>query len=330
MRREREPSINLSTYFGRTASAGVPLPVRRLTYKNLYSRNDRELSIVLDPAKLEAITFLNCINPGDPSTVFYDNTWRGVSNGFSKLQGLKKLRIDAADDDMAHAISEISGLEEFYLVNRQTSTYPFTPDSAHNSPAANPNSADKSSDSTPITPTAPYHAPPSISIASEFLAGLSAQHGHSLRILLLSNEWKFSKEAVVNLTKFCPQLEQLGLAIDGPQFEAARVFLLNVPKLWAFRILEDLGMHGTMIEMKARELGDIYGKTQEEVMGRELGRPEYASIRYFGLAAHCFELGKVIEGKIGDAVIKRRIVKVLTWDEIKTKAEIFGMDSLDV
>lgn len=340
MRREREPSVSLSSYWGRTASAGVSLPIKRLTYKNMYTRNDRELAMTLDFTKVESITFLNCINPGDPTTVFYDATWRGAQNGFSKLRRLKKLRIDATDDDMAQALSEISGLEEFYLVNR-SSAFNFSlfdsisasgsPVPASSSASTNPGS--KEPNSTPITPTAPvpppYRAPATIAVASEFLAALSAHHGHSLKILLLCDQWKFSKDALVNLTKSCPNLQQFGVGIDGLQFETAKVILPNIPRLWAFRILENVEMHEYMLE-RAKEVGALRTHVQQEVMSREFWREEYRGIRVFGLGAQAFELGRVIEGKGGDALIQRRAVRYLTWEEAKTKAEIFGMDSLDI
>jgi hypothetical protein len=341
MRREREPSVSLSTYWGRTASAGISLHLKHLSYKNMYTRNDRELSMILDLSKVESITFLNCINPGDPTTVFYDATWHGAHNGFANLRRLKKLRIDAVDDDMAQDLSEISGLEEFYLVNRRSAFSSSQPNSnsANGSPAPAPSASSSTKpgprepNSTPITPTAPahppFHAPASIAIASEFLAALSTQHGHSLKILLLSDQWKFSKAALINLAKSCPHLQQFGVAIDGPQFETAKAILPNVPHVWAFRILEDMEMHEHMME-KATELGDLQTQVQYEVMSREFWREEYKGIRYFGLGSQAFEVGKVIEGKSGEAVIKRRAVRCITWEEAKAKAEIFGMDSQDL
>lgn len=342
MRREREPSVSLGTYWGRTASAGVSLPIKHISYKNMYTRNDHELSMTLDFSKVESITFLNCINPGDPTTIFYDATWRGAQNGFAKLRRLKKLRIDAADDDIAQALSEISGLEEFYLINRRSASSfsQSNSNSANGSPAPAPPASSsikpgsREPNSTPITPTAPahppFHAPATIALASEFLAALSTHHGHSLKILLLSDQWKFSKAALINFAKSCPYLQQFGVGIDGPQFETAKAILPNIPHVWAFRILENMDMHEHMMMEQATELGDLQTHVQYEVMSREFWKEEYKGIRFFGLGFQAFEVGKVIEGKSGEAVIKRRAVRSMTWEEAKAKTEIFRMDSQDL
>ena len=337
MRREREPSVSLRSYFGRAASANVRLPIKRLSYKNMYSRNDEELFLaVMNAAKLEEVTFLNCVNPGDPSTVFIDETWRGSHHGFARLQRLKKLRIDVADEGMAQALVEISGLEEFYLVDRCAATSRSNSNSVNGLPALTTSSSAavaksgdaNASNSTSVSPTTPhYQQPASISLGSELVAALSAHHGHSLRILLLSDQWKLGKEVLSHLTKSCPNLCQLGVAIDGEQFQTLKAILPFCQKLFALRVLEEFGMHAIIME-KAREIRDAVPHAQVEIMGREVWKQEYKNVRYFALGPMAFEFGRTIE--YGQGEVKRRIVKYLTWDEAKKKAEIFGMDSLDI
>lgn len=333
MRRERESSVSLHSYFGRAASAKIQLPVKRLTYKNMYTRNDEELSTVMDPARLEEITFLNCLSPGDPSMVFVDETWRAPHHGVARLRKLKKLRIDVADERTAQALAEISGLQEFYLVDRFAATSRLTSVSGSSvletSYSAAVTSEDKNaSNSTPVTPTTPhYQLPASVSLGSEFVAALSTNHGYSLRILLLSDRWKLGKEALSHLAKSCPNLCQLGVAIDGEQFLTLKAILPFCPKLFAVRILEGFETHATVME-RMREIRDAAPHAHVEVLGREVSKEEYKNVRYFGLGPLAFEFGRIIE--CGQAGVKKRFVKVLTWDEAKKMAEIFGMDSLDV
>lgn len=336
MRRERESSVSLHSYFGRAASANIQLPVKRLTYKNMYTRNDEEVSTVLDPARLEEMTFLNCVNPGDPSTVFIDETWCASHLGVARLGKLKKLRIDVADESTAQALAEISGLEEFYLVDRYAAVLRSNPTLIIGSPAletsysaAVTKSGDKNtSNSTPITPTTPhYQLPASVTLGSEFVAAISTNHGYSLRILLLSYRWKLCKEALSHLTKSCPNLCQLGVAIDGEQFQTLKAILPFCPKLFALRILEGFEMHATVME-KMREIRDAAGNAHVEILGREVYKEEYKNVRYFGLGPMAFEFGRIIE--CGQDGVKKRFLKYLTWDEAKKTAEIFGMDSLDV
>jgi hypothetical protein len=332
MRREGEPSVTLATYYGRAASAGVKLPLKSLTYKNLYARNERDSPIIFDASKLESLTFLNCMNPGNPSTAFYDNTWRGVSTELATLTNLRKLRIDNADDDLAQMLAELSSLEEFYLSNQNAKLLEFASELVNGSspPVQEPNCSRKPHESTPVTPTTTNNTTPLIRCpASETLAALSTHHGHRLKVVLLSNQWKLSKDAIVSFTKACPLLQQLAVAIDGPQFETARAFLPNLPHIWALRILEDDGMLELTIE-RASAMGGVHERLKREVIGKELAKPEYRTIRYFSLSVLAFELGRVVEVKSGTATIQRRVVKSLSWEEAKAKAEIFGLDSLDI
>jgi hypothetical protein len=302
----------------------------------MYARNDAEVSTVLNPSRLEEITFLNCVNPGDPSTVFIDETWRASHHGAARLGKLKKLRIDVADESTAQALAEISGLEEFYLVDRCAAASRSNPTSISSSPgletshsAAVAKSGDKiSSNFTPVTPTTPhYQLPTSVSLGSEFVAALSTHHGYSLRILLLSDRWKLGKEALLHLTKSCPNLCQLGVAIDGEQFQTLKAILPFCPKLFALRILEGFEAHAIVME-RMREIRDLAPHAHVEVLGREVSKEEYKNVRYFGLGPVAFEFGRIIE--YGQDGLKKRFVKHLTWDEAKKIAEIFGMDSLDV
>jgi hypothetical protein len=336
MRRERESSVSLHSYFGRAASANVQLPIKRLTYKNMYTRNDEELSTVFNLARLEEVTFLNCVNPGDPSTVFIDETWRTSHHVFARLGKLKKLRIDVADESTAQALAEISGLEEFYLVDRCAAALRSNSTSTSSSPAVESSSSAavaKSGDtnvsnSTPVTPTTPhYQLPASVSLGSEFVAALSTHHGHSLRILLLSARWKLGKETLSHLVKSCPNLYQLGIAIDGEQFQTLKSILPFCPKIFALRVLEVVETHATVME-RMREMREAVPHVHTEVLGREVYKDEYKNVRYFGLGPAAFEFGKIIESEQGR--LKKRFVRYLTWDEAKKMAEIFGMDSLDV
>jgi len=331
IRREREPSISLSQYFGRAVSSKVCLPIKRVAYKNMYTRNDPHLSLIIDIPKVESVTLLNCMNPGDPSTVFYDDTWRGGPNGLTKLKSLKKLRLDVVPDDMPPVIAEISGLEEFYLVSRHPTTSESNSTSTDGSPIANPNSgasARTGEDSTPTTPLTPYHVS-SVAIASDFLAAISGNHGSSLKILLLSDEWRFSKDVLINLVKSCLNLEQLGVAVEGAQFDTVRALLLHRPSIWAFRILEAFGprLH---IRDRTQALGETSHHMKSGIMNREFAKVEYKNLRYFGLADMPFEVGRMMMDCSGDSPIERRAVKVLTWDEAKKMAEIFGLDSMEL
>jgi len=297
----------------------------------MYTRNDPHVSLIIDLSKVESVTLFNCMNPGDPSTVFYDDTWRGGPNGLAKLKALKKLRLDVVPEDMPPLIAEMSGLEEFYLVSRHPTNSELNSSSTDGSPTANANSetsARTGEGSTPTTPLTPYHLS-SVAIASDFLAAISGNHGSSLKILLLSDEWRFSKDVLINLVKSCPNMQQLGVAVEGAQFDTVRALLLHRPSIWAFRILEAFGprLH---IRDRTQQLGETSHHMKSDIMDREFAKAEYKYLRYFGLADMPFEIGRMIKECSGDSPVERRAVKILTWEEAKTKAEIFGLDSMEL
>jgi hypothetical protein len=346
MRHEKEPSVHMDSYFGRAAAAGVKLPPKRVAFKNLYARNSTEHASIFAFGRLQSVTFLNCVNPEDPGSIFFDNTWHMHPPDWSKMCKMKKLRTDAVDRRSADFLIRLqSGLEEVYIVSRNSlpsqSNSPWTQNGNDNGNGnGNGNrsaSLDTPAPDTPIQPPTPSHAA-NPNIAGDYIAALTSHHGPTLRILLLSDQWTLGDDVIKLIVRSCPNLEQLGIAIEGPHFATCRQIGAQLPKLQAVRVLHPGGVEDRIVEsmvagMMTRDEWMQMSNRSMDAIAREVWKDGWRNVKYFGLGMQFFEFGKVVrlseEGEEGERAM-RRIVKPLRWEDIKQKCEIFGMDSQDI
>ncbi|KAF2425334.1 hypothetical protein EJ08DRAFT_594529 [Tothia fuscella] len=335
MRREKEPSICLSAYFGECLSAGVKLPIKRLALKNMFAKNNKELDRVIDPTTMESVTMINCVDPEDASTIFYDNTW--ILQHRQKAPGpspkLTKLRVDRLDKSQELPLAGWGHFEEIYLVNTppsatpspQSSLSPAQPSSSPEKSVASP-ATSQSSDGKETSPsqgslmlTRPESPHSQVEFASSFLAAITSRHGATLKKLLLSDKWCLSGPTIKHVFTSCPQITQIGLALDSNDFELLRPLIRLAPRMHAIRVLirPDMPVYHTV--------ADIAPEMYCFAIGLETWRPEYRNLRWVGIGSQYFELGGIYrEG----TTFKRRVHK-RTWDEIK-HVEIFGMDTFDI
>jgi hypothetical protein len=298
---------------------------------------------------MESITFLNCVNPDDPTTVFMDHTWRRKQPEFDKLKKLRKIRTDAVDEGWAKVLATFDGLHEIYLVNNPTwwVEAPSPPESsppnihlngeslAVTKPTSNGNGTGDASSMSPSSsievgttalprsrgPTSPSANKPCVSLASDYIAALTKHHGKSLRKLLLSDQWSLEHNAVMHIANSCPNLEQVGLAFEGNPMETLREFTGALPKLRVLRILlpPDSEMWRSM-----RTVGNVL---HELALSRELWRDEFMQLQWVGLGGYVARLGGLSKAQDGTGV--RRILKSVSWEDAK-HLEVFGMDSTDI
>ncbi|KIW03646.1 uncharacterized protein PV09_05394 [Verruconis gallopava] len=319
MRREREPSIQLSLLFGRCFAANYRLPIKHYAMKNLFARKEAMLDSIMNPATFQSLTAINCMDPHDPGTIFIDSTWMMSSHMGKEFTNLKKIRIDKLDEKRAEPLTEFENLEEIYLINRNPKAS--LPSSA--TASTNGISAPASPD-TPITPINADVPKQLIAIGSEYLAAISSRHGKTLKKLLLSDRWSLSREVLMNLVRECPNLEQLGVAIDkdiSPLEDLKEV----CPNLKALRTLlrRDNPFFATIMEI------DI--DTHCFGIGARTAGKEYDNFRWFGIGDLYFRLGDVRHFKDPKSGQIRpvRVVTPVSWDVIKD-VEIWGEDTLDL
>jgi len=288
MRDSGEESVSLLQYFGRCLAAKHQIPLKRIAFYNLYTRNqDEGFENISDPAMMEEMTIVNSMGSTDPMTVFLDNTWRMRSH-HPVPHNLKMMRTDIMDVEHVGMLSRIQGLERLYLINRpkaskntSTTATPITPSATNvNTPATHSNGATSAQDS-------PDMEQQSKSLASDYLAVIQSNH-QTIRHLLLSPKWRLSPNAIHKLCESCPNLEQLGIASDIPPLEAMRAALALVPKLWAMRSLVAPGSE------VAEKMYSVDSDMHMFALATELWRPAYKSLKYFGIGDQVFKLGDVV------------------------------------
>jgi hypothetical protein len=321
MRREREPSVQLSLLFGQCFEAGVTMPVRHWAMKNLFARKEAQIDSILDFNLLESLTTINCMDPHEPGTIFVDRTWmmHPKHEPFSKL---KKIRIDRLDERRAEPLTIFENLEEIYLINRNpridsqtVSKGSMTMINGVSAPAS-PN--------TPLTPASNDHPKQLISIGSEYLAAISSRHGKTLKKLLLSDRWSLSGQVLKHLLIECPNVEQLGVAVED-NFDAVESLQDVAPNLKALRILirQDSPLWQTM--------KDIDIDTHCFGIGHQIAHRKYVALEWLGIGDLYFQIGEmrqVTDPKTGAAKLVR-IVRPVDWETIK-HVEIWGQDTLEL
>ncbi|KAF2087242.1 hypothetical protein K490DRAFT_73674 [Saccharata proteae CBS 121410] len=282
MRDVGEESTNLHAYFGRCMSANYSLKLKGLAMYNLFTRNNIDFETLVEIEGLEQVTFINC-NTQESTTVFVDDTWRMMIPKVSPKK-LRVMRGDTLDSAQARIMPRLKGLECLYLVNnkrkssRPASINGFSP--ALGVPPASP---------SPDSPLSRENA----AVAADYLAAITTNLGSTLRHLLLSDQWHLSKDILTKLARACPNLEQLGVALEEKSPECMRGIMIHLPKLWALRILVRAPRHE--IELMESISNDLH----ETVIGFELSRPEWKNLRWLGLGNMVFRCGGLQEGPSG-------------------------------
>ncbi|KAL1387569.1 hypothetical protein HDK64DRAFT_308786 [Phyllosticta capitalensis] len=318
MRDEGEESTNLNTYFGRCIAAKTVLPLKKMALINLYTRADSiDMEAVVSVDTLENMTFINCTTD-DPMTVFVDETWRLFTPKHIP-KNLKVMRGDTLDHKEVFLLAQLEKLESLYIVSTRrrqqsqrspsttsNSTTAFSPangvtsttsvytnathefkvstsTSSPHTPDINPGTGATSTTTAPSPRIGREHA----TIAADYLAAITRHLGHNLRHLLLSDQWLLTPSSLNSLLRACPQLEQLGVAMEEKNPAAVRAALRHTPKLWALRLLVHApgampGMDG--LDAAASALG-------ERILGNELRRREWDGVRWLGIADMVFECG---------------------------------------
>jgi hypothetical protein len=320
------------------------LKLKHVAFVNLYTQKDPDLDRAVVSTQLETITFINCVNADDPTTVFMDSTWMKTTTEFGKMKKFRKMRTDGLDSRWAKNMASFEGLQEIYLVNNPN-WWPESPPPESSPSSIHPNGASlavtttsqtssntngdiSSKASSPSNDTGsratgrvatPYK--PSVSLASDYIAAITKHHGPTLTKLLLNAAWTLDSLVVKHIAAECPKLEQLGLAFESYSVDVMRALVTALPKLTALRILMPPEM-----EMW-RQMRGIDQRLHEETVAREMWRDEYRGLRWVGFGGFVVRLGGVTQRTDGNGW--RRVTTSVSWDDAK-HIEIFGMDSAEI
>lgn len=206
-------------------------------------------------------------------------------------------------------------LERLYLVSAKRAKSGFTP----------------ASSSTPInTPSIPSAGTPgtpdpeleTASLRQRFLETINTFHGSALTHLLLRDCWPLSGEEISDLVRYCPNLEQLGLAVHGVHHECVRLFMPFLRKLKALRLLSNdfLNEHLRLYSHEDRMA----------TMGQDLGNQPNESAKIVGVGDFVYKLGRLVEEikEDGSTVFRREVTFGTKEDAMKW--DIWRLDCLDI
>ncbi|KAI9848335.1 MAG: hypothetical protein M1837_000599 [Sclerophora amabilis] len=321
MRIELEPSVNLSSYFGKCIAAKYTLPVRSVGFQNLYALPVDGFETVFDKEEIRSITYLNSFETGGEDTLFLDQLWLARAKSTAKrFSNLKVMRGDRLSKAHAELLGTMTGLEELYYVNekhargangsrRSTPGSTLSPDVASN--ASTPSQGNVSS------------------LGRDYIDSITRGHGQTLKILLLSDKWKLGQQQLALLVRSCPNLEQLGLALEKHNFDLLSILLPFLPNIYAVRLLDDAA------EPSYQSIIDgVNDATHRDSMGHDMYERNYRLLRYIGLGSEkVFEIGKeVVEcDRVGDA--GERLYKRPIWwvpRQVIENYPLWAMDSPDL
>lgn len=317
----REPSVSLSTFFGKLFAAEHNLPVKRVVVKNLYTLESQECRKVLDNSTVEEITFINSVGgtADDASTAFFDRTWRPQ---IDELPNLKTLRTNKISRSQTEFLRGITGLEKIYLIGSQK------PSKGHNGSGDGSENNSTPFPNSPVSSTSsPSNDCTSNNLKDEYLEVITKNHGKTLRHLLLMPQWRLSPDELALIIRQCPNLEQLGIGVEFVNFMNLRLLAPFLSKLTALRILDNPDDKAFADKMK--ELAD--DGSHEEKIGSESKNQNW-KIKWIEIGDLLFEIGK-LELQFGPADGPKGVWRRPVWRrpfEAVQHIEVFGMDSLGV
>ena len=322
MRAQADPSMQLSTYFGRTQAEDYHLPLKSIAVQNMCLYGGYSDTCAIDIHILEEITFLNSTGGlgDDGNAMFMDIDWRKPA--CSIMPRLKMLCIDKISQPQCDFLSSLEGLERLYLRGPSMNTA-----QTYTLPAINNLSPSNSA----LNTESPNSCPPSSlqALKNLYLDAITHAHGSTLRHLLLIPQWHLTADEVSLIIRCCPNLEQLALSAEFGTFEHLRLLIPFLPKLSVIRFFGDEDQGG-QFTAKMRELDSQ--PTHVERLGEELMNSQWCRIKYIELGGSdlIFEIGRGYKvDDSGNPGVWRRRVKKRTLEEVKD-IDIWRMESGDI
>ena len=334
MRRAREPSVILHSYFGKVQAAGYRLPCKSVSVQNVYTHNKSDFTSFFDPNTMKELTFFNSHEGADddPGASFIDDSWKLQPP--SVLPNLKMVRGDSVSRTHCNLLGQMTGIERYYCVTGREPKIRFngTNTSTKNGTPSTLSST-CSEDSSSLVPTpeiTPSESDSATALLGKFyLDNICKNHGTTLSHLLLRPEWRLTSEELARLVRSCPNLEQLGIGISV-ELATSKMLHLMIPflsRLFAIRILDPADDHAFTDRMN--EKGDEW---QEQKIGDETWESQYNNMKWVGLGDLIYEISGaelIEEAGEGHQAKYRRVVKRRPYEAVKD-IEIWSMDRLEI
>lgn len=318
MRAEAESIINFNTYFGRCHKANYRLNIKHFALQNWFGPNVLGLDAIFDPDVCKSVTFLDSFVGNDPRTVFVDDTWKDVPPDLAVT--FERVRCNELSLQHIKVIQNAKvGLKYVYLPsNAHRQRTGFTPSSNGNS--ASPHTP--SVETTPLTPYDPLKDADWVALGKEYLHVLGRKHGATLKHLLLSDSWAVTQEDFADLINHCPQLEQLGIAVDSADHTAFRLLTPSLVNLRCLRILDN--------EYLRQHFAQWTHEQRMWVMSREMGKRPPRHLEFICLADFCYKIGGPTEILLEDGSVEAGREITLVDKSEAMKYEIWHLDVVDL
>jgi hypothetical protein len=338
MRDVGEPSVQLQSYFRHNISAKKELKMKHISFHNLFAMASPEIQGVMNHSVLESFTMLNSFGTDDQITpqsslaTFLDSSWARPPEDLAQL---KSIRHDKLSKKFAGHLANVRGLEKIYLVNARH----LPPSNGHHQPQSDPSpvseitpTSNQSNETTSFTRVAANN-----SLRDLCLDNIISNHGATLKHLLLSDRWPLPNKLVARLFNACPNITQLGMALESKDsVDGMRMLLPFLKKIRAVRILmPTAGLEFHEYAKRSECLVNMADDEHEERIGRELAGDDFPHLRYVGMGWKIWEIGrgscekKVVNEHGEEETILRRKVKRIGRDAVKD-VEIWKMDSMEV
>ena len=369
MRREREPSVNLLMYFGKIFMVERKLKLKSLGMQNMYAPNyEGHFLGMYDPNYLESMTAIDSSGGADD-----DANMSFVAQPpkrLAKMPRLRMLRGNKVSRQHCDGLKKMEPLQKYFLLSgrvlrdhRPGSTYAASevgsvasPRSLRGSlkgnghapygdtPQSNPESSHSLTPgghsmvnygvSTPSSMTS--HDGPIINLGRDYLDNIFQFHGRTLTHLLLLPQWRLTTGDISRLCASCFSLQQLGCNVEAPRVETLGLFIPQLPKLSAIRILDNLE------EWDFSEEDDTgVERWFDERIAREPLWKGRDKLKWIGLGDLVFEVAKRVPDRVSGAMEDedfamngedRTYREMLVRRPLVTASdvEIWKMDRLDI
>lgn len=320
MRQEAEPSISLRNIFGPCLEAKYRLRVKHIGLQNFYGPNTGDLAEIFEPGIVESADFIDVFGGiyGRPTTIWVDETWRTIPDP-EYFQGYKRHRVSEPAMEHAKILSQFSGLQELYVVGNRLSNRDIkldiqSPDTAAATPATSV---------TTSTPTAFEEKQASLTCKA-YLRALTTNHGQTLTKLLLPDQFPLSGQQIGELVSKCPNLEQVGFALDKDAREVMSLLAPFFHNLQAVRILANANSANMLDDTELTGLID--GTRTEPLYWRCLN----ANVRYCGVGDVIIKLEKAIQMPDAEGNLEwLNRVTLATLEDVQ-QFEIWRLDKLEL
>ena len=316
MRQDAESSLNLDTYFGRVLRAEYKMPLKHFAIQNYYGPNPQGMAEIIDHDVCNSVTFIDMFGSlrGNSRNVYLDDTWKNVPLDNMRTE-FRALRCNEPAPQQVRLLSNSANLERLYFISAQPPKTERTPENANGAPA------------TPAGETPPDQPDEAMTLGKQYLYALTRHHGSTLTHLLLSDQWALTCDDIGELVRFCPNMEQLGLAISSQGQEGCkeaqamstlRLLIPFLPKLYALRLLSN--------EWSDTHLKKDSAEQHIWNLGYYLEKTGARQLKWIGMGDRVYWAGPTILGKSGE---QRRDAQEVGWEDVKHVA-IWGLDCLDI